>query len=35
VQGAAPAGGQHNDQILTDWGFSSGDIAALKSSGAL
>jgi alpha-methylacyl-CoA racemase len=35
VQGAAPASGQHNDQVLNDWGFSSGDIAALKSAGAI
>jgi alpha-methylacyl-CoA racemase len=35
VQGSAPTAGQHNDQILGDWGFSSGDIAALKSSGAI
>jgi len=35
VQGGAPSAGQHNDQILSAWGFSSGDIAALKSSGAI
>jgi alpha-methylacyl-CoA racemase len=35
VQGAAPTAGQHNDEILGDWGFSGGDIAALKSCGAI
>jgi alpha-methylacyl-CoA racemase len=35
VQGAAPTAGQHNDQVLADWGFSGGDIAALKSCGAI
>jgi alpha-methylacyl-CoA racemase len=35
VQGAGPACGQHNDQVLSDWGFSTGDIAALKSAGAI
>ena len=35
VQGSAPTAGQHNDQILNEWGFSSGDIAALKSAGAI
>jgi alpha-methylacyl-CoA racemase len=35
VQGPAPTSGQHNDQILSDFGFSGADIAALKSSGAI
>jgi alpha-methylacyl-CoA racemase len=35
VQGPAPTCGQHNDQVLSDFGFSSNDIAALKSSGAI
>jgi alpha-methylacyl-CoA racemase len=35
VQGTAPTSGQHNDQILNDWGFSGGEIAALKSAGAI
>ena len=35
VQGPAPEAGQHNDQILSDWGFAASDIAALKSSGAI
>ena len=30
----APAAGQHNEQVLGDWGFSAGELAALKSSGA-
>jgi alpha-methylacyl-CoA racemase len=34
VQGPAPSAGQHNEQVLGDWGFSAGEIAALKSSGA-
>jgi alpha-methylacyl-CoA racemase len=35
VQGPAPTSGQHNDQILSEFGFSGADIAALKSSGAI
>ena len=35
VQGVGAAAGQHNDQVLGDYGFSSSDIAALKSSGAI
>ena len=35
IQGAAPAAGQHNDQILNDWGFSPSEIAGLKSVGAI
>jgi crotonobetainyl-CoA:carnitine CoA-transferase CaiB-like acyl-CoA transferase len=35
VQGAAPGAGQHNDQILQEWGFSAADIAGLKSAGAI
>jgi alpha-methylacyl-CoA racemase len=35
VQGPAPEAGQHNEQILTDWGFAASDIASLKSSGAI
>ncbi|MCE9522874.1 MAG: CoA transferase [Alphaproteobacteria bacterium] len=35
VQGGAPASGQHNDDILNDWGFSGGEIAALKTAGAI
>ncbi len=35
VQGPAPTAGQHNDQILSEFGFSAGEIAGLKSSGAI
>ena len=35
VQGVGVAAGQHNDQVLSDYGFSSSDIAALKSAGAI
>ncbi len=35
VQGPAPTSGQHNDQILSEFGFSGADIAALKSAGAI
>ncbi len=35
VQGPAPEAGQHNEQVLSDWGFAAADIAALKSSGAI
>ncbi len=35
VQGVAPTCGQDNDQVLGDWGFSTGDIAALKAAGAI
>ncbi|MEQ1864279.1 MAG: CaiB/BaiF CoA-transferase family protein [Micropepsaceae bacterium] len=35
VQGGAPTCGQHNDEILGDWGFSSDAVAALKSCGAI
>ncbi len=35
IQGPPPAIGAHDVEALTDWGFSSGDIDALKASGAL
>jgi alpha-methylacyl-CoA racemase len=35
VQGPPPTSGQHNEQILSEFGFSGGDIAALKTSGAI
>ncbi len=35
IQGPPPAIGAHNDEALGDWGFSGGDIAALKEAGAL
>ena len=30
-----PTPGQHNDEVLADWGFSAADVAALKGVGAL
>jgi alpha-methylacyl-CoA racemase len=35
VQGPAPTCGQHNDEILSAFGFSASDVVALKSSGAI
>lgn len=35
VQGPPPKIGAHNEEALADWGFSAGDIAALKEKGAL
>ncbi len=35
VQGPPPTAGQHNEQILGAFGFSPGDVAALKVSGAI
>ena len=35
IQGPPPKIGAHNDEALADWGFSAGDIAALKEKGAL
>ncbi|MCR9240836.1 MAG: CoA transferase [Rhodobiaceae bacterium] len=35
IQGPPPGVGAHNDEALSDWGFSAGDIDALKSSGAI
>jgi alpha-methylacyl-CoA racemase len=35
IQGPPPGVGAHNDEALADWGFSAGDIDALKSSGAI
>ncbi len=35
VQGPAPSCGEHNDQVLGDWGFSGSEVASLKSSGAI
>jgi alpha-methylacyl-CoA racemase len=35
IQGPPPAIGQHNETALADWGFTTGEIAALKSAGAL
>ncbi|CAJ1412008.1 unnamed protein product [Effrenium voratum] len=35
IQGPPPSVGAHNDEALSDWGFTAGDIDALKSSGAI
>jgi alpha-methylacyl-CoA racemase len=35
IQGPPPSIGEHNDTALADWGFSAGEIAALKTAGAL
>ncbi len=35
IQSPPPAIGQHNEMALADWGFSAGEIAALKGAGAL
>ena len=35
IQGPPPKIGAHNDEALGQWGFSAGEIDALKASGAL
>ena len=35
IQGPPPKIGAHNEEALADWGFSAGDIAALKEKGAI
>ena len=35
VQGPAPTCGEHNEQVLNDWGFNAGEIAAFKTAGAI
>jgi len=35
IQSSPPAPGQHNDEVLGDWGLSPADIAELKEAGAL
>jgi len=35
IQGPPPAIGAHDVEALSDWGFSKGDIEALRASGAL
>jgi len=35
IQGAPPMAGEHNDVVLTDFGFSPEEIAKLKRSGAI
>ena len=35
IQRDAPWPGQHTDESLADWGFSDGEIAKLRESGAV
>lgn len=35
IQGPVPGVGEHNDEALSDWGFSGDEIEALKSSEAI
>jgi len=35
IQGPPPAIGAHDQEALSDWGFSDSDIGALKTAGAL
>ena len=35
IQGPVPSIGEHNDEALSDWGFSADDVAALKSAEAI
>ncbi|MBP6011881.1 MAG: CoA transferase [Alphaproteobacteria bacterium] len=35
IQGVAPTCGQHNDQVLGDFGFDAAEIASLKAVGAV
>lgn len=35
IQGPPPAIGAHDQEALSDWGFSAGEIGALKAAGAL
>ncbi|MFY8142128.1 MAG: CaiB/BaiF CoA transferase family protein [Caulobacter sp.] len=35
IQGPPPKIGAHNDEALTDWGFTAAEVAALKAKGAL
>ena len=35
IQGPVPSVGEHNDEALSDWGFSGDEIEALKSSEAI
>ncbi len=35
IQSPPPRPGEHNDEALADWGFSTGEIAALRAAGAL
>ena len=35
IQFVSPPVGAHNDEAFADWGFSAGDVEALKTAGAL
>lgn len=35
IQGPPPAIGAHDQEALTDWGFSAAEVGALKAAGAL
>lgn len=35
IQAPPPSIGEHNDAALADWGFSDGEVEALKGAGAL
>ncbi|MDF1687572.1 MAG: alpha-methylacyl-CoA racemase [Parvibaculaceae bacterium] len=35
IQGPVPAIGEHNEEALSDWGFSAEDVAALKTAEAI
>jgi crotonobetainyl-CoA:carnitine CoA-transferase CaiB-like acyl-CoA transferase len=35
LRSLAPRLGEHTDQVLSDWGFSDGEVAALRQQGAL
>ncbi|MDO9474043.1 MAG: CaiB/BaiF CoA-transferase family protein [Caulobacter sp.] len=35
IQGPPPKIGAHNDEALTDWGFTAAEVATLKEKGAL
>lgn len=35
IQGPPPIAGEHNEEALSDWGFSQEDISALKEKGTL
>lgn len=35
IQRGPPRRGQHTDEVLAGWGFGSGEIAALRASGAI
>ena len=35
IQGVAPTAGQHNDAVLSEFGFSAAEVASLKAVGAV